>query len=73
MVSGAWSAAVAVLAPDGLRSSAFGLLFAVQSFGNLVARAAVGILYVATSPEVAFGLASLVIVDALAVIASRRG
>jgi hypothetical protein len=37
-------AAVAALAPVELRGSAFGLLAAVQSFGNLVASAIAGLL-----------------------------
>jgi MFS family permease len=47
-------AAVAVLAPVELRGSAFGLLAAVQSFGNLAASAIAGLLWTAASPRVAF-------------------
>jgi MFS family permease len=48
-------AAVAGLAPVELRGSAFGLLAAVQSFGNLAASAIAGLLWTAASPRVAFG------------------
>jgi len=47
-------AAVAALAPVELRGSAFGLLAAVQSFGNLAASTIAGLLWTATSPRVAF-------------------
>jgi MFS family permease len=48
-------AAVAALAPVELRGSAFGLLAAVQSFGNLAASAIAGLLWTLVSPGVAFG------------------
>jgi MFS family permease len=48
-------AAVAALAPVELRGSAFGLLAAVQSFGNLAASAIAGLLWTAVSPRLAFG------------------
>src|SRR5215211_5544715 len=47
-------AAVAGLAPVELRGSAFGLLAAVQSFGNLAASAIAGLLWTLASPRVAF-------------------
>ena len=47
-------AAVASLAPEELRGSAFGLLAAVQSFGNLAASAIAGLLWTLASPRVAF-------------------
>ena len=47
-------AAVAALTPVELRGSAFGLLAAVQSFGNLAASAIAGLLWTAVSPRVAF-------------------
>jgi MFS family permease len=47
-------AAVAAHAPVELRGSAFGLLAAVQSFGNLAASAIAGLLWTAVSPRVAF-------------------
>ena len=42
--------AVATHAPEHLRGSAFGLLAATQSFGNLAASAVAGILWTALSP-----------------------
>jgi hypothetical protein len=42
-------AAVAALAPVELRGSAFGLLAAVQSFGNLAASAIAGLLWTLAS------------------------
>jgi MFS family permease len=48
-------AAVAALASVELRGSAFGLLAAVQSFGNLAASAIAGLLWTVASPRVAFG------------------
>ncbi len=47
-------AAVASLAPANLRGSAFGLLAAVQSFGNLAASAVAGVLWTVVSPRAAF-------------------
>jgi MFS family permease len=47
-------AAVASLAPLELRGSAFGLLAAVQSFGNLAASAIAGLLWTASSARAAF-------------------
>jgi MFS family permease len=47
-------AAVAALAPVELRGSAFGLLAAVQSFGNLAASAIAGLLWTLASPRLAF-------------------
>jgi MFS family permease len=47
-------AAVASFASPSVRGSAFGLLAAVQSFGNIVASAVAGILWTAFSPTVAF-------------------
>jgi MFS family permease len=44
-------AAVAALTPVELRGSAFGLLAAVQSFGNLAASAIAGLLWTAVSPS----------------------
>ncbi|HEU4868469.1 MAG TPA: MFS transporter [Actinomycetota bacterium] len=47
-------AAVAALAPEAIRSSAFGLLATIQSLGNFAASAIVGALWSAASPRVAF-------------------
>jgi MFS family permease len=61
-------AAVAILAPTDLRGSVFGLLAAVQSFGNIIASAVAGLLWTLFSPSIAFvylavwaGLAALVL------------
>lgn len=48
------SAAVAQLAPQHLRGSAFGLLAAIQAAGNLAASTVAGILWTAISPTAAF-------------------
>jgi MFS family permease len=47
-------AAVAALAPAGLRGSAFGLLATVQAAGNVAASVVAGVLYTAVSPAAAF-------------------
>ena len=75
LVETAEHAAVATLAPETIRGSAFGLLAAVQSFGNLAASAVVGVIYTAVSPEAAFGYAAVVMVIALGAIlvTSRSG
>jgi MFS family permease len=67
-------AAVAALAPVGLRGSAFGLLAAVQSFGNLAASAIAGLLWTAASPGVAFAYLVAWMVLALVglLLAARR-
>jgi MFS family permease len=48
-------AAVAAFAPAEVRGSAFGLLAAVQSVGNLAASGVAGILWTVVSPRAAFG------------------
>jgi MFS family permease len=47
-------AAVAAATPEHLRGSAFGLLAAVQSFGNLAASGVAGLIWTIGSPEAAF-------------------
>lgn len=47
-------ATIATHAPEHIRGSAFGLLAAVQSFGNLAASGIAGILWAAISPTSAF-------------------
>jgi MFS family permease len=47
-------AAVATAAPVDVRGSAFGLLAAVQSFGNLAASGVAGLIWAAVSPKAAF-------------------
>ena len=68
LVETAEHAAVATFAADEIRGSAFGFLAAVQSFGNLIASAVVGVLYTAASPSIAFGYAAIVMVGALIVV-----
>jgi hypothetical protein len=68
-------AAVATFAPVELRGSAFGLLAAVQAFGNLAASAVAGLLWSVFSARVAFlylaGWTLLGLVGLLATRASR--
>jgi MFS family permease len=52
------SALVARLLPDALRGSGFGLLGAVQSLGDFVSSAAVGLVWTLASPTAAFLLAA---------------
>lgn len=65
-------AAVAVLAPETLRGSAFGLLAAAQSFGNLAASAIAGLLWSLVSPAAAFIYAAAWMVLALGLLARVR-
>jgi MFS family permease len=62
-------AAVASLAPENVRGSAFGVLAGVQSLGNLVASAVAGVLYTAFSPAAAFIYAALLMAGALVAFA----
>ena len=68
-------AAVAMHTPTNIRGSAFGLLAATQSFGNLAASLIAGILWTALSPTWAFAyLASaMIIAAAILTAASRQG
>ena len=59
------NAAVAALAPAALRGSAFGLLAGIQSAGDFIASAAVGLVWTLVSPTLAFGLAAALMVVAL--------
>lgn len=65
-------AAVATLAPERVRGSAFGVLAAVQSLGNLVASAAVGLLYTLASPAAAFTFAAALMAISLGAFAVSR-
>jgi MFS family permease len=65
-------AAVAHLAPERLRGSAFGLLATVQSFGNLAASAIAGILWTTVSPTAAFVYAAMWMLIALVAFAATR-
>jgi MFS family permease len=65
-------AAVAVVAPIDVRGSAFGLLAAVQSFGNLAASAVAGLLWTVVSPEAAFTYLAAWMLVAVAGLATSR-
>lgn len=62
-------AAVARLAPEDLRGSAFGLLAAVQSFGNLGASATAGVLWTLISPAAGLLFAAALMTLALGCLA----
>ena len=73
LVETAEQAAVAVHAPEDIRGSAFGLLAAVQSFGNLGASAVAGVLWTLVSPSIAFAyLAAWMLVSLAALGLARR-
>jgi MFS family permease len=65
-------AAVAVAAPTVVRGSAFGLLAAVQSFGNLAASGVAGLIWTVWSPEAAFVYLASWMLLALAGLATTR-
>jgi MFS family permease len=65
-------AAVAALAPEELRGSAFGLLAAIQSVGNLAASAVAGGLWTLVSPRAAFLYLAAWMLLALAALAAGR-
>lgn len=69
-------AAVAALAPEALRGSAFGLLATIQAVGNLAASAIAGVLWTAVAPRVAFlylaGWTTLALVGLVVSAAGRR-
>jgi sugar phosphate permease len=65
---------VAVCAPEGIRGSAFGILATLQSVGNLVASAVVGLLWAGGSVRLAFFYADgcMVLAVVLLVVLVRR-
>lgn len=65
-------AAVAGFAPEAIRSSAFGLLATIQSLGNFVASALVGLLWTAFSPEAGFLFVAACMVISLGAIFATR-
>jgi MFS family permease len=65
--------AVATLARDDLRGSSFGALAAIQSFGNLIASAVVGVLYTTVSPTAAFLVPAVAMLVALLMLVTMRG
>jgi MFS family permease len=65
-------AAIAIAAPAGLRGAAFGLLAAIQSFGNPAASAIAGLLWTAAPPRAAFlYLAGWMLLALLGLLAAR--
>jgi MFS family permease len=73
LVETAEHAAVATLAPNEIRGSAFGLLAATQSFGNLAASAIAGALWTLVSPRAAFlYLAAWMLVSLTALTITQR-
>jgi MFS family permease len=71
-VETAQHAAVARMAPEHLRGSAFGLLATVQSLGNFAASAIAGLLWTLVSPTAAFLYAAGWMVIALAAFTMTR-
>lgn len=70
------SALVAGMLPDHLRGSGFGLLGGVQSAGDFLSSAVVGLLYVLISPAVGFGYAAAWMLASLGLawlVGPRRG
>ncbi|HEY8558489.1 MAG TPA: hypothetical protein VIM97_14305, partial [Actinomycetes bacterium] len=66
-------AAVAAMAPVEWRGSAFGLLAAVQSFGNLAASAIAGLLWTLASPRAAFAyLAAWMVLALVGLLLAKR-
>jgi MFS family permease len=65
-------AAVASMAPTALRGSAFGLLAAIQSGGDFVASAVVGLLWTVVSPTLAFGVAAAAMAASFVALALTR-
>ncbi len=63
------NAAVAGLAPAELRGSAFGLLAGIQSAGDFIASAVVGLLWTLVSPTLAFGVVAALMTGALVTMA----
>jgi len=72
-VETAQHAAVASLAPERIRGSAFGLLATVQSLGNFAASAVAGLLWTLVSPSAAFVYASVWMMLAVLAFAAIRG
>lgn len=67
-------AAVATLAAEDIRGSAFGLLAGIQSVGNLAASAVAGLIWTLASPTAAFGYLAVCMAAALVVLTlTRRG
>ena len=65
-------AAVARLAPDPQRGSAFGLLAGIQSLGDFVASAVIGIIWTVAGPTIAFGTAVLAMLASIGALLRLR-
>ena len=65
-------AAVAGLAPEHHRGSAFGLLAGIQSLGDLVASAVIGIIWTVAGPTIAFGTAVLAMLASIGALLRLR-
>jgi len=72
LVETAENAAVAALAPESVRGSAFGLLAGMQSFGNLAASGIAGLLWTVVSPKAAFAYLAAWMVIAIVAVALAR-
>jgi MFS family permease len=68
----AQTAAVAALAPEDIRGSAFGLLATIQAGGNVLASAVAGLLYTFAGPTVAFLYVSAWMLVALVLLGLAR-
>ena len=67
-------ASVATLAPAEVRGSAFGVLAAIQGFGNLAASIVAGLLWSLVSASVAFlYLATWMVLSIVGITAARLG
>lgn len=66
------NAAVAGLAPGHQRGSASGLLAGIQSMGDFVASAVIGIVWTFAGPSVAFGVAVVAMLASLSSIVTLR-
>ncbi|HEU4421170.1 MAG TPA: MFS transporter [Pilimelia sp.] len=65
--------AVAALAPENLRGSAFGLLATIQAVGNVAASAIAGILWTTVSPAAAFAhLTAWIVLALVGLLATAR-
>ncbi len=64
--------AVAAMAPEEIRGSAFGVLASIQSFGNVIASGLAGILYTVVSPSAAFVYPAAAMLIALPLLAAAR-
>jgi MFS family permease len=71
-VETAQSAAVATMAPEANRGSAFGLLAGIQSLGDLVASGMVGVIWAIAGAPLAFLLAGLLMAASVVTLVLGR-